>query len=71
MECGKKKSFNLVWQCLQLLSRFLAKGHLPRVSRQSRLSANDKGDSDMIPGLYTDFLVFTLQPRKSPKNLSQ
>ena len=29
---------------------FQAKGHLPRVSRQSRLSANDKGDNEMIPG---------------------
>jgi hypothetical protein len=26
---------------------FLAKGHL---ARQSRLSANDKGDNEMIPG---------------------
>ena len=28
----------LVWRCHQLLSGFLAKGHLPRVSRQSRRS---------------------------------
>ena len=28
----------LVWRCLHLLSGFLAKGHLPRVSRQSRPS---------------------------------
>ena len=33
-----KKSFKLVWRCHQLLSGFLAKGHLPRVSRQSRWS---------------------------------
>ena len=32
----RKKSFNLVWQCHQLLSVFLAKGHLPRVSLRSR-----------------------------------
>ena len=32
----------------QLLSGFLAKHHLPRVSCQSRLSANDKGDNEMI-----------------------
>ena len=30
-----QKSFKLVWRCHQLRSRFLAKGHLPRVSRQS------------------------------------
>ena len=28
----------------------LVKGHFPRVSRQSRLSANDKGDNEIIPG---------------------
>ena len=32
-----KKSFKLVWRCHQLLSGFLAKGHLPRVSRRSTL----------------------------------
>ena len=44
-----KKSFKLVWLCHQLLSRFLANGQLPRVSRQSRISANDKSDNEMIP----------------------
>ena len=33
------KSFKLMWRCYQLLSGFLAKGHLPLVSGQSRLSA--------------------------------
>ena len=33
----------------QLLSRFLANGQFLRVSRQSLLSANDKGDYEMIP----------------------
>ena len=33
----------------KLLSAFLAKGHLLRVSRQSCPSANDKGDNEMIP----------------------
>ena len=37
MGCGQK-SLKLVWWCHQLLSGFLAKGHLPRVSRQSRRS---------------------------------
>ena len=39
--------------------RVLANGHLPRVSRQSYLLANDKGDNEMIlgavyrsPGIY-------------------
>ena len=41
ISCGQK-SFTLVWGWQKLLSGFLAKGHLPRVSRQSRLSANDK-----------------------------
>ena len=33
-----QKNFHLVWRCHQLLSGFLAKGHLTRVSRQSRRS---------------------------------
>ena len=41
------KSFTPVWWCQQLLSGFLAKCHLPRVSR---LSANYKCDNYMIPG---------------------
>ena len=41
-----------------------------QMSRQARLSANDKGASEMIPGLCTDLLAFILQLRKTPKNLS-
>ena len=37
-----------MWQCYQLLSGFLAKGHLLRVSHQSHL--NNKGDNEMISG---------------------
>ena len=37
MGCGQK-GFKLIWRCHQLLSGFLAKGHLRRVSRQSRRS---------------------------------
>ena len=48
MGCGQKNVM-LVWQGQQLLSGFLAKGHLPRVSHQSHLSPNDKVDNDMIP----------------------
>ena len=45
-----KKLFMLVWRCHQLLPEFLPKGHLPQVSRHSRLSTNDKGDNYRIPG---------------------
>ena len=52
-------SFDLVLRCHQLLSEFLAKGPLPRVSWKSRLLVNDKGDNQMIlgtvprsPGMY-------------------
>ena len=41
MGCGQR-GFEAVWRCHQLLHGFLAKGHLSRVSRQSRLSVNDK-----------------------------
>ena len=33
-----------------LVRRFLANGHLPQMSRQSRLLANDKGDNEVKPG---------------------
>ena len=46
-----KKGFNLVGQCHRLLSGFPAKGIMPRVSNQSRLSANDKSNNEMIPGI--------------------
>jgi hypothetical protein len=38
-----------LWRCHQFMSGFLTKGHLSRVSSQSRLSANDKGDNEMMP----------------------
>ena len=62
-----KKSFKFVWPCHQVLSGSLSKNHLTRVSR---LSANDKGDNEMIPRLCTDLLAFALKPRKTPENLS-
>ena len=58
--CGQQ-SFTLVWRCHQLLSRVLARGHLPLVSPQSRLSANDKGDNEMSPGaLYLTITYYTV-----------
>ena len=47
---GAEKNFKLVWRCHQLLSGFLAKGHLPRVSRQSRWSINNKNHNEMMLG---------------------
>ena len=44
----RSKSFKLVRRCHQLLSRFLAKGHLLRISHPS---ANGKDDNVMIPGV--------------------
>ena len=60
MGCGQI-SYMLVWQFHEFLSEFLANGHLPRVLRQSRLPANDKGGNEVKSGLFTDFLVFSLQ----------
>ena len=48
MGCDQN-GFKLLWQCHPLLSGFLANRHLPRVSRQTHLTANDKGDNEMIP----------------------
>jgi hypothetical protein len=47
MGCGQK-IFTLMKRCYQLLSGFLAKRHVPRVSLQSLLSANDS-DIEIIP----------------------
>ena len=40
----------LGWRCHQLQSRFIGNDHFPRVPRQSRLSANDEDDNEMIAG---------------------
>ena len=39
-----------MWWFHHLLSGSIAKGRMPRVSRQSHLSANDKANNEMIPG---------------------
>ena len=46
----RPKKFQLVWRCHQLLSGFLAKGHLPQVFASVMSVANDKGDNEMILG---------------------
>ena len=38
------------WKCRQQLSGFLASVHLLRLSRQSHLSSNDKGDNEVKTG---------------------
>ena len=45
-----KKKFQPKWRSHQLLFGFLAKGHLSQVPRQSRISANNKGDNEIIQG---------------------
>ena len=42
----KKKNIMFVWRCHQLMSGFLANGHLPR---QLRLSDSDKADNEAKP----------------------
>ena len=51
----------LVWRC----QRFLAKGHLPRVSRQSRRSLMIRVIMKWSWELCTDLLAFALQLRKT------
>ena len=55
----------LVQRWHYLLYVLLAYGHLPRVSRQSRLSANGNGDNEMILGVVHNLLAFTLWLRKT------
>ena len=50
---------NALGQCgHQHLSGFIVNGHLPRVSCQSRLSANDKGDNEMTTGAVQRVIIF-------------
>ena len=65
---SSQKSVMIVWRYHQLLLRFLINCHLLQVSRESRLSANDKGDNEMklvavdrYPGIY---LTDEENPRK-------
>ena len=63
----RQKSFKLMWRCHQLLSGFLAKGHLPRVTRQSRQSLMIRVIMKLSWGLCTDLVTFALQLRKTPE----
>ena len=50
----------------QFLSGFLANAHVPRVSRQSRLSANDKGDNEMMSRAGYKSAVIYLMVEENP-----
>ena len=60
------KKLKLVWQCHELLSGFLANGPVPRVSR---MSANDKGDNDMIPRTVHRSPGIYLVPDETQENI--
>ena len=72
MICGKKKENKALCGCgePQAPIRFLAKGHLARVSGQSHLSDNGKGDDEMIPGAVHISPSICVWLRKTLKNLS-
>ena len=61
-----KKSFKLVWGCYQLLSGLLSNGQLPRMSRQSLLSADVTRDNEMIPGAVYRFPGVYLISEENP-----
>ena len=66
-----QKSFKLVWQCHQLLSRFLVKGHMLRVSRQSRLSTNYTSDNEMILGIVPKSPYLTAEENFSQETVDE
>ena len=70
-EAAAKKSFKLAWRCHQLLSGFLATGHLSEVSHQSHRSLMIREIMKWFRGLWTYLLAFTLQLRKIPENSSR
>ena len=63
----KKLYFKLVWRCYQLLSGFLANDHLSRVLRQSRLSANDKGDEMILGAVHRSLGSYLAAEKNSGK----
>ena len=64
-----QNTFMLVWRCNHLLSGFLTKGHLPRVSCKSLLSVSDKGDNEVKPGVVHRSPGIYLTAEKNPRNL--
>ena len=59
-----------MWRCHQLLSGFLAEGHLPRVSRQSRRSLMIRVIMRWSWWLCTDLLAFALPQKTSTRRPS-
>ena len=57
-----QNSFTLVWRCHQLLSGFLAKGHVTSVAS----IANDKSDNEMTPGAVHRFSGICLTAEENP-----
>ena len=60
-----QKRLMQVWRCRRLLSGCITKGHLPRVSRQSRLSV-DKGKNEMIPVAVHKYPGICLMAEEKP-----
>ena len=61
---------NSVWWYHQLLSGYLANDNLPRMSRQSRLLANDKDENEIIPGAVPRSPGIYLTADENPDNTS-
>ena len=61
-----QSSFKLLWWRHQLLSGFLAKDHLHQVPRQSLLSANNKGNNEMILGAVHKYPGIYLKSEEKP-----
>ena len=59
-----------MWRCHQLLLGFLVIGHLSRMSRKSRRSANDNTNSEMKPeAIYRSPCTYLKAEEKPGKNV--
>ena len=57
-------------RCHPLLFGFLARGHFPQMPQESRLSANDKDDNEMIPeAVYRSPGIYILRLRETSEIL--
>ena len=63
----RPKKPSVVWRCHQLLSGFLVKGHMPRVSRQSHLSISDESFNEVVPGALHISLGICLTAEENPE----
>ena len=62
----RPKSIMLTWRCHQLFSEFLINDQLPGGSRQSHLSATDKGDNGMKLGAVLRYPGICLTAEGNP-----